>query len=156
MPISALADYELLVFVNNSTEANYSFWLKDKPKITFKSGNTLEVSDSKTSTPHTFTFSSTFHFEVKENNTGIPTDIEDIKEEIAPATLHLSFTDDNTIIANGVEGNARAQVFAINGRVAATDIERSGDRLTIHLNSLPQGVYVIRIGNQSFKIYKKS
>jgi hypothetical protein len=155
LPASA-SDLELLIYKVGDVEGrpSYSVFLRDKPQISFED-NALSIKTSAGKVViSSLRYTDVLKMNIIPNSTGKPTDIEEtlLKSE---STLRITFTDGQTVIFEGdVEGTAA--VYGIDGRVLPIDIEHYNDRVTFHLNSQPQGIYIIRIGNQSFKIYKKS
>jgi hypothetical protein len=47
------------------------------------------------------------------------------------------------------------KVFAINGAEVQANIRSQADALLVDLNSLPQGNYVVQVGESSFKVVKQ-
>lgn len=149
---AAVKSLALVIYEKGNTSPVFECWLTDKPAVTFENGN-LKATSPTDSYVLEFTNVSNIAFEEKEE---IITDVEEeLAEELSPATLRLLFLNGETVVIDGVKDHDTARLYAIDGRAFATDVMRSGNRLTFYLNSLPQGIYVIRVGNQSFKIYKK-
>lgn len=143
----------LVIYEKGNATPVFECWLTDKPTVTFNNGKLTATAPSGTYTLE-FTNVARMEFEEKEE---IITDVEEeLAEELSPATLRLQFLDSQTALIEGIHDGDTARLYAIDGRVVPAEMERSGSRLTIYLGNLPQGVYIIRIGNQSFKIYKKS
>ena len=161
MPLSAFADkgVALLIYSKTSREV-YKCWLIEKPRVLFNNGKlrVALLSPQYSTTPSNeleFMDIASINFleeEFPSEGGDTPTSIE----ESPAATLQLHFLDGNTVVAEGLADNSAVQVYAIDGRQAGADIERYDRQVTIHLDQLPLGVYIIRIGSQSFKIYKKS
>lgn len=46
-------------------------------------------------------------------------------------------------------------VYTANGMKVSVPVEQSGDVVAVSLNQLPKGVYVVRVGESSFKVFKQ-
>lgn len=150
---AAVKGLALVIYEKGKTNPVFECWLTDKPTMTFNNGKLTATAPSDTYTLE-FTNVARMEFEEKEE---IVTDVEEeMAAELSPETLRLLFLDSQTALVNGLHDGDLTRLYTIDGRVVPAEMERSGSRLTIYLGSLPQGVYIIRIGNQSFKIYKKS
>ena len=68
----------------------------------------------------------------------------------------ISLFNAQTVVVDGVAEGMSSALFSLDGKSVPAEIERNDRQVTFHLNALPQGVYIIRIGQQSFKIIKKS
>ena len=69
--------------------------------------------------------------------------------------LTFRFLDSQTIVVNGSTTNQRYEVFDVSGRTLSPDVDETADGYIFHLNNLPSGLYIIKIGSQSFKITKR-
>lgn len=55
-----------------------------------------------------------------------------------------------------VKGDAKAvKVYGVNGASAKADVKGADGYVSIDLGNLPQGAYVIKLGDASFKVMKK-
>ncbi len=151
LPLSAAE--ELLVYVKGQDAPAFDCWLTDKPTLFFNQEGLIVRSDLMETTL-SYTYADIALIEFKSNETDILTDIDETAEQLKPA-MQFRYTDVNTIYVDGVGSDMSIQQYSIDGKSARLDAERSGDAVTIRLHHLPQGIYIIRIGNQSYKIYKK-
>ncbi len=83
-----------------------------------------------------------------------------ISEEDDPNGIEaLLSKQDITIKANTVVVNSSAvktlKVFTLSGVEVKADVQRQNDVLTVDLNSLEKGTYVISTGKSSLKVMKK-
>ena len=46
-------------------------------------------------------------------------------------------------------------VYNANGMKISVPVEQSGNVVAVSLNQLPKGVYVVRVGESSFKVFKQ-
>jgi hypothetical protein len=156
MPMSLWADYELLIYEKGKAEPVFSCWVTDEPKLTFNhEEGSLTATVSTLDEPVTILFNQVDHIDLKVGDKPI-TGIEEMTQGPGSKTYNLQFLDAQTVIVDGVSGNLPSALYSLDGKLSPAEVERSGSRVTFHLNQLPQGVYIIRIGQQSFKIIKKS
>ncbi len=153
LPLAVFADYHLLFYEQESGTQCFECWLSDKPILSFNhADNTLTVTVSTQGLSQTLEFSK-MGIKLKEENK--PTGIEGVMVGPNTNTLELQFVDAQTVVVKGKVDNISANLYSLDGKDVSADIEHSSSQLTFHLNSLPQGVYIIRIGQQSFKVFKK-
>ena len=150
-------DYELRIFEKSNPEvAVFTCWVTDQPKLSF---NQVEHSlTAIVTTPKkqevTIQFDQVYRMDL---NAGVkPTGIDVITKGVGSKTLNVRFLDAQTVVVDGVAEGASSALFSLDGKSVPAEIERNDCQVTFHLNALPQGVYIIRIGQQSFKIIKKS
>lgn len=55
----------------------------------------------------------------------------------------------------GADEGAPVSVFDARGQQVAADVVRSVRELTVRLSHQPQGLYIIKVNNKSFKVYRK-
>ena len=156
LPLSALADYELLIYEKgNNTEPVFSCWVTDKPILSFnQEAGSLTATVPTVDQPVTIEFQKIDHIGLKEGEKPV-TGIKEIINGSGKNTLGLQFVNAQTVVVNGVTDGMSAGLYGVDGKAVSADIEHGDRQVTFHLNSLSQGVYIIRIGKQSFKIYKK-
>lgn len=94
-----------------------------------------------------YTISGIKNFYISEEDD--PNAIEGIKGNKESANY-----SNNTLIIKS--GNQKlVKVFAINGAEVEAEIKSANDMTSVGLNQLPEGAYIIRVGNTSFKVLKK-
>lgn len=69
--------------------------------------------------------------------------------------LRFTVIDRQTVRITGAEETAQINVFDARGQHVAADVQRSGTDIVVRLASQPQGLYIIQVNNNTFKIYKK-
>lgn len=156
LPLSVLADYELLIYEKgDKAEPVFSCWVTDKPILSFNQAEgSLTATVSTVDQPVTIEFQKIDHIGLKEGEKPV-TGIKEITNGSGKNTLGLQFVNAQTVVVNGVSDSMSAGLYGVDGKTVSADIERGDRQVTFHLNALPQGVYIIRVGQQSFKIYKK-
>ncbi len=155
LPLAVFADYELLIFEKGKTDAVFSCWLTDEPVLSFNHAEGSLIATVKTQDqPVTIEFSKIDKFDLKEGEKPV-TGIDVLTNGSGKKALDLKFVDAQTVIVSGLSDGTSASLYSVDGKMAPVNMERSDRQVTFHLNALPRGVYIIRVGQQSFKIYKK-
>ena len=83
-----------------------------------------------------------------------------ISNEDDPNAIESTTTDSgveyraNTLVIKTGEAKT-VKVFTAGGQEVSADIHRSGDAVTVNLNGLEKGAYIISTGKASFKVLKK-
>ncbi|MBP5455786.1 MAG: hypothetical protein J6Y37_04755 [Paludibacteraceae bacterium] len=129
--------------VEQKSGEKFSFLLKDKPVVTYKDG-ALVVNGSAT-TSYAIEGLRNYHF-TEGNET-------EVKEEVANV-LRVVNRDDNSLSLENAPAGVKVTLVSVNGIVVATSKVDLDGTATILLPS-EKGVYVLTIGNQSFKIIRK-
>ena len=129
--------------VEQKSGEKFSFLLKDKPVVTYKDG-ALVVNGSAT-TSYAIEGLRNYHF-TEGNET-------EVKEEVANV-LRVVNRDDNSLSLENAPAGVKVTLVSVNGIVVATSKVDLDGTATILLPS-EKGVYVLTIGNQSFKIVRK-
>lgn len=155
LPMSLWAeDYELKIFKKEKTEAEFTCKVSEQPKLSFNhETGSLIATVSTQDQPVTILFDEVGYIDLKLID---PTSIDVITKSAGSKTLSLRFLDAQTVVVDGVAEGMSSALFSLDGMSVPAEIERNDRQVTFHLNALPQGVYIIRIGQQSFKIIKKS
>jgi hypothetical protein len=74
---------------------------------------------------------------------------------VAADALRFTVIDDRTVRITGAEETAKVTVFDARGQQVGADVLRSENILLVRLARQPQGLYIIKVNNNTFKIYKK-
>lgn len=69
--------------------------------------------------------------------------------------LRFKVIDASTVRVIGAEETAKVSVFDARGQQVDADVQRMDDILLVRLARQPQGLYIIKVNNNTFKIYKK-
>lgn len=77
-----------------------------------------------------------------------------INSEVADG-LRFAVVDGRTVRVIGAEENAPVSVFDTRGQRVEADVLRSANTLLVCLARQPQGLYIIKVNNNTFKIFKK-
>lgn len=143
-PIASYIQYEggfglLVETASKSFSTTYS--LDDVKKFYFIQG-IAKVEDG-TSAGDT----QTIKIEISED-TGIH-----LQEEVIKTTV--SFRDNDVFSVRGLLVSPSVRVYSIDGRAVKAELFMVEDGVDVQLESFQRGYYVIKVNNQSYKIYKK-
>lgn len=153
MTAKANAAVEIVITDQNG---RYIFdgWLTDRPVISFSHEGLHIESPTAKILLEEVRFTDRPLIEFKENTDGILTEIDDLPIS-TPAALRFQYTDGQTVTIGGVKPDAKINLYSIDGKAMPVDADQNESLVTVRLGHLPQGYYVIRIDNQTFKIYKR-
>lgn len=127
------------------------FTLADNSKVYYLLGGEItpmmRFADGKmTVNADTYEFADIKNFYISAEDD--PSGIENMLTE-----RNFSFKSGMVVIQSASAKNAA--VFSIDGKAVEADIVKNGDILTIDLNALPAGNYIIKAGKSAFKVTKK-
>ncbi len=120
-----------------------SFLLTEQPVITFENSCLVINKDAKT----TYSFENLRNFRFTEEGL---TDLEKVSAE----TLRFVQTDEETIEVQNAPSGSVIILTAVNGAVLSQVNAGTEGKATVKMPS-QAGVYVLSVGNQSFKIIHK-
>lgn len=155
LPLSAFAqdtqetlvDVQYLV-VTDTAGTEYKFELAKEPVITFPQANMVVTTDNDTlSTPLSDVAS--YKFRTEKVSSGIKT-----LPSANAQNSEASFTFANATI-NGLKAGSRVAVYTANGVMVSTATADQNGSVSLELNQLPKGVYILHTPNKSFKIVNK-
>ena len=69
--------------------------------------------------------------------------------------LRFEVVDGQTVRVLGTRETAPVSVFDARGQQVAAEVVRSERELLVRLNRQPQGLYIIKVNNKTFKVYRK-
>lgn len=76
-------------------------------------------------------------------------------DEIVGKVLSFRFVDGENVVIGGVDDGAAVSVFRANGMRVGATIERNADVANVSLSGLLPGIYIISVGNETFKVRVK-
>ena len=138
-------DYGHMLVLQLASGRTQSYILSEKPTITFD-GAYLKVESGAESIPFLRSDIKDFHFaEV--------TDISSVEH----GELRVVRRNNDELNLYGLEeADKHIRVYRISGTPCPVDISLNATAATVSLETLPKGIYVVKIGNkQSIKITKK-
>lgn len=146
LSISA-ADVNIVLRVELKDGTNNDYLLEDRPQINFESNKVVFLCKN-ISTSYNRENVRNFVF-LNVNETGI--------QKLMEGDTRFSYSiGARQVTIEGDLGSAEIKVYSISGQQFNPEISRSSNQVMIYLASLPDGYYIINIGNkQSIKIIKK-
>ena len=133
---SMSANARSLVLVLSDSTKIY-FLLDDKPVLRMVDGKVLIDTQA-------FSFEDVDHFYISQ--TDDPSSIEAVLAE-----RKVKF-EGNTLV---VDGDKAVEVYAVNGTKMKVKMSKSAGVTMVNTEDLVKGVYIVKIGNTSFKFSKK-
>lgn len=123
------------------------FLLAEKPYITFQNDEMKIVSDTDEALVKR-TLVERFEF-VNE----IPTGIEDVEEQ--DEQLRAKFRlDGDAVYITGLASGSKVVLYAMDGRVVTTSVATADGCVTLSLNTLPSGIYIVKYNDTAIKFIK--
>lgn len=129
--------------VELKTGDKFSFLLKAKPVITYGGGN-MEINDGST-TNYALNSVKNYHF-TESDESGV--------DNMGADILRIVSIDENTIGVENAQAGAGVTLLTAGGTIVSTTTTDQAGTATITLPSA-QGVYVLSVGKQSFKLIRK-
>ena len=129
----------LVLTLANNTLVYYVLGGDKNPMMRFADGKVCVNSDE-------YAFSNIKNFYISE--TDDPSGIEHLLKE-----QQITYKA-GTLIVN-TDSPESIGVYNANGMKVSVPVELSGDAVAVSLNQLPKGVYVVRVGESSFKVLKQ-
>lgn len=121
------------------------FLLAEKPLITFAGDDVKVVSDTDEATIKR-TLVDRFEFVAE-----MPTYVEDVEEKIAREQFELTR---NVVHINGLNPGCKVQLFSINGQMVLSVVANENGSVTISIDSLPSGIYLVNYNEITVKFIK--
>ena len=123
------------------------FLLAEKPYITFRNDEMKIVSDTDEALVKR-TLVERFEF-VDE----MPTGIEDVEEQ--DEQLRAKFRlDGDAVYITGLESGSKVVLYAMDGRVVNSSVAAADGCVTLSLNNLPSGIYIVKYNETAIKFIK--
>ena len=125
--------------LTDGTKVYYLLGGETNPKLRFQEGKMLVEAD-------TYEFSNIKNFYISSEDD--PNAIENV---LSKQNVRVG---GNMVVINS-SSVKNVDVFAANGAKVSADIQRDGDVITVNLNGLPKGMYVVSVGQSSLKVMKR-
>lgn len=129
----------LVLTLANNTLVYYVLGGDKNPMMRFADGKVCVNSDE-------YAFSNIKNFYISE--TDDPSGIEHLLKE-----QQITYKAGTLIVHT--DNPESIGVYNANGMKVSVPVEQSGDAVAVSLNQLPKGVYVVRVGESSFKVLKQ-
>lgn len=124
------------------------FLLAEKPLITFQNDEVKIVSDKDEATMKR-TLVERFEF-VSEIPTGIE-DVEDLEEKVACENFELA---GDAVYISGLTPGCKVLLLSVNGQVLASEVAGENGCVTLQLEALPSGIYLVNYYETTIKFIK--
>lgn len=123
------------------------FLLAEKPYITFQNDEMKIVSDTDEALVKR-TLVERFEF-VNE----IPTGIEDVEEQDEQLRANFKL-DGDAVYITGLASGSKVVLYAMDGRVVNSSVAAADGCVTLSLNTLPSGIYIVKYNDTAIKFIK--
>ena len=143
LPIGMLADSQNTLVVKLKNGAETTFFLKDKPNVTFEGTDLKVVSNKETVT---FALSDVLRFTyVKKDASGIDETVVDPTE--------VSY-DGGVLVISQLKQGASVDIYSLDGKLLRQLTAHHSGTYRLNLSELPKGVYLVKADNVTYKIMK--
>lgn len=156
----AMAFFPLLSFADNSGlslivsyyDANgqrqtQSLLLDDKPELSFDKDEVTVESSSVHGLSLVYSNVIDMHFEVA-------TKIRSLSGA-DKGNVTMSYLNDHTIKISGIKPSSKVNVFTTGGAKISPKTSVDNTSVTLDFGNQPNGIYIVKINNQTFKVIKK-
>lgn len=144
LPIGMLADSQNTLVVKLKNGAETTFFLKDKPNVTFEGTDLKVVSNKETVT---FALSDVLRFTyVKKDASGIDETVVDPTE--------VSY-DGGVLVISQLKQGASVDIYSLDGKLLRQLTAHHSGTYRLNLSELPKGVYLVKADNVTYKIMKQ-
>lgn len=143
----AQCEYSTLV-VETKSGKKFEFWLYEKPHV--KVDNTeITFTCGEKVTGYVYDEVSKMYFLPYDATTGIETPVsEDV--------IRVVYVDQSEIVVSGVEQTDEVRLYTLDGHRVMAVAAEADSTLTVSVEALEPGTYILNIGNkQSFKFLKR-
>jgi hypothetical protein len=123
------------------------FLLAEKPYITFQNDEMKIVSDTDEALVKR-TLVERFEF-VNE----IPAGIEDVEEQDEQLRANFKL-DGDAVYITGLASGSKVVLYAMDGRVVNSSVAAADGCVTLSLNTLPSGIYIVKYNDTAIKFIK--
>ena len=114
------------------------------PQVTFE-GNSLHIVSEKADATYNLLDVLNFTYETQS-----VTGVNELREE--PATIDYN---NGELVVSGLKANDAVSIYAMDGKLVQQQTASRGGTFRLSLSSLPQGVYIVKVGNITYKIMKR-
>lgn len=143
----AQCEYSTLVVETKSGE-KFEFWLYEKPRVKVDSEK-MTFTCGKEVTGYVLDEVSKMYFLPYDPTTGIETPVsEDV--------IRVVYVNQSEIVVSGVKEADAVRLYTLDGHCVSVVSAEADGTLTVSLETLEAGTYILNIGNkQSFKFLKR-
>jgi len=138
-----MVDRKFLV-VETKNHVKTAYMLAEKPEVSFV-GNTMRITSAKTDVTYNLTDVLRFTYETRS-----VTGVSELRTD--PATIGY---EDDQLIVSGIKSGASVGIYALDGKLVQQLTPRRTGTYRVSLKSLPQGMYIVKADNVTYKIMKR-
>ncbi len=85
-----------------------------------------------------------------------PYDPTGVEEVVAENVIRVSYLDQSKVIISGITDASKVRLYTLDGRYVAASTSADEQTITVSLDALTPGTYILNIDNkQSFKLLKR-
>ena len=141
-------EYSTLVVETKSGDT-FEIWLYEKPHVQF-SNNKFTITCDKEATGYIYDEVRKFYFKYYDPATGIDAPTSE-------GVIRIVHINQSEVTISGIAETDKIKLYTLDGRLIMAKTARHDDNsLTISLEGLPSGTYILNIGNkQSFKFLRR-
>ncbi len=143
MSVTLYAQEKNALVIKLTNGNSYTFILAQKPVITLSDGNV--VVNGSASTTYTRSEVEKFYF-VYDDGSGI--------ETIGKNSIMFKYMDGANVRISGLKENTSVSVVTLSGKMISTQKCNGTGTVTIPLENMAKGIYIVSFGDRSVKIRK--
>lgn len=122
------------------------FLLVEKPVITFENSD-VKIVSSKKEAVIARDFVDSFEF-IEE----IPSSVDDVEDKVVDESFELS---GDVIHVGGLTPGCVVKLFSINGQMLISEVAKEDNGVTLQLDTLPAGIYIVNYYDTTIKFIKR-
>ena len=147
LAMQAQNEYSTLV-VETTEGAKVEVWLKNKPQVKVTDTEFI-ITCGEEVTGYVHEKVKKFYFKPYDPKTGI-------EAPVAENVIRIAYLDQSQVTVSGVEDTDEVRLYTLDGRAVSETCRAEGASVTVSLDALAPGTYILNIANkQSFKLLKR-
>lgn len=135
-----------LLIVDLQNEEHVDFQLADRPKVTFKDGYLIVTSAEFEMEEQSIKSSDIRKIRFYEYQ--IPTSVSNVSK----ARYSVRFVNGKNVVISGIKGTPHVAVYSVSGVQQQSEYDYEGDNINVKLQSLPKGLYIIKVNGKTIKV----
>ena len=139
MGVNSAMAKSLLLTLKNGSKVYYLLGGEKNPVMTFEDGKICVNADG-------YEITDIKNFIISKEDD--PNAIQEVRKE-------KNHEQKGNILSITTDSADKVQVFSLNGKEMSVEKGGDNEHVTVNLEGLPKGVYIIRVADTSFKISKK-
>ena len=135
-----------LLIVDLQNEEHVDFQLADRPKVTFKDGYLIVTSAEFEMEEQSIKSSDIRKIRFYEYQ--IPTSVSNLSK----VRYSVRFVNGKNVVISGIKGTPHVAVYSVSGVQQQAEYDYEGDNINVKLQSLPKGIYIIKVNGKTIKV----